>query len=83
MPQEFSANLDSINAYVQRQGFKTQADIIDFVREYVNRNSIHRIDAEHEAYAFNTPRVVSMLFEHDRGDGAPPPICPVAQEPSR
>jgi len=48
---------------------------LDFVREFVYANSIHQIDLEHDEYAYNTPRVLSMLFAYYQSEGSPPHLA--------
>jgi len=54
--------LKSIHAYLDTQNFRSETARIDFIREWVNQNSIHLIDKQHDKYAFNTPQVLSMLW---------------------
>jgi len=55
--------LEPIQAYLEAQNFLSETARIDFIRHWVNQNSIHLIDKQHNKYAFNTPQVLSMLWE--------------------
>jgi len=54
--------LAKIRQYIESQHFHSETERIDFIRDWVYRNSIHKIDAEHDEYAFDTPRVLFMLW---------------------
>lgn len=60
--KEYSKSIEAIRQYINSQEFSSETGRIDFVRKWVYENSIHRIDAQHREYAFNTPRVISMLW---------------------
>jgi hypothetical protein len=70
LPQQTAA-LASIVQLVENQTFASEEERIVFVRDFVYRNSIHRIDEEHARYATDTPRVIAMLWSHR--SGGPPP----------
>jgi hypothetical protein len=69
-PQQKAA-LASIAQLVRDQTFASEEARIVFVRDFVYRHSIHRIDEEHARYAFDTPKVLEMLWLN-RGSGQPP-----------
>ena len=54
--------LIEIRNYLQSQRFHSETERIDFIRDWVYRNSIHKIDAEHDQYAGDTPRILFMLW---------------------
>ena len=64
-----TAGLDAIVAHVRQAAPSSPTARIDFVRTYVHTHSVHKIDAEHDRYAFDTPRVLAMLVANQR-DGA-------------
>ena len=64
--------LESILQLIEAQQFQTQTETIDFVRDFVYRNSIHLADEEFWEYAYNTPRVLEMLYDTYRNDAPPP-----------
>jgi hypothetical protein len=55
--------LQAIKKFVDAQPFSSETARIDFIRNWVNQNSIHLIDAEHNQYAFKTPKVLVMLWQ--------------------
>ena len=61
-PKEYSSSIQAITQYIDSKKFSSKADKIDFVRNWVYENSIHKIDAQHEEYAFDTSKVISMLW---------------------
>jgi hypothetical protein len=60
--KEYQKSIEAIRQYIHSQEFASESDRIDFVRNWVYKNSIHKIDAQHREYAFNTPRVISKLW---------------------
>ncbi|MFN8490932.1 MAG: hypothetical protein U0350_25285 [Caldilineaceae bacterium] len=64
--------LDAIKAYIQGQHFVNETERIDFIRDWVNQNSIHLIDKDHDAYATNVSKVLTMLWQTYLTDQAPP-----------
>jgi hypothetical protein len=70
-PRDHELHLARIVELVEAEGLRSDRDRADFVRSWVHRNSVHRIDGEHAKYAFDTPRVVSMLWS-THAEGAPP-----------
>lgn len=56
-------DLNNIKEYIDSQNFSSESERIDFIRNWVYEKSIHKIDTEHKKYAFNTPRVLSMLWK--------------------
>jgi len=64
--------LKAIKTYIAAQNFPSQTAQIDFVREWVNQNSIHLIDKEHDSYAFNNQKVLVKLWQTYAVDQAPP-----------
>jgi hypothetical protein len=57
---------------IEAQDFQTQTEVIDFVREFVYENSIHKMDEEFWEYAYDTPRVLDMLYDTYANDAPPP-----------
>ncbi len=59
--------LSKIVQIIEQQKLSSATEQIDFIREFVYDNSIHKIDAEHRQYAWNTLRVLTMLYDfyHD------------------
>lgn len=70
--QAYKQALTAIAAYIQRHRFSNDTQRIDFIRDWVNQNSIHLIDKAHAQYAFNVPKVISMLWQTYLTDQAPP-----------
>jgi hypothetical protein len=70
-PPGYERDLASIVGLVHAQRFATERERADFVRDWVHRNSVHQIDADHDRYAFDTRRVLSMVWSTYR-DGAEP-----------
>ena len=69
-------NLTKIREYIESQPFHSEEKRIDFIRNFVYQNSIHKIDYEHKKYAFDTTRVLSMLWEnHQTSTGQPHLSC--------
>ena len=64
--------LQSILHLIEAQQFQTQTETIDFVRDFVYNNSIHMIDEEFWEYAYDTPRVLGMLYDTYANDAPPP-----------
>ena len=54
--------LIKIRKYLESQRFHSETERIDFIRDWVYRNSIHKIDAEHDQYAHDTTRILFMLW---------------------
>lgn len=54
--------LINIRKYIESQCFHSETERIDFIRDWVYRNSIHKIDAEHDKYASDISRVLFMLW---------------------
>jgi len=74
-PQEeasVSQYLPDILRLIEDQGFETQTETIDFVRDFVYLNSVHKLDKEFWEYAYDTPRVLDMLYETYSQDAPPP-----------
>tara|TARA_R110001592_G_scaffold68716_2_gene210749 strand:+ start:1184 stop:1984 length:801 start_codon:yes stop_codon:yes gene_type:complete len=63
------ACLKSIKQQLDSNTFETQQDRINFIRNWVNTNSVHLIDEEHDNYAFNVPEVLSRLNNHALDSG--------------
>jgi hypothetical protein len=73
---ELRQNLIRIKEYIKSQHFHSEQQEIDFIRNWVYKNSIHKIDAEHNQYAFDIPRVLSMLWStHQTSRGHPHLSC--------
>lgn len=66
------ACLNEIKQQLQTQEFKTEQSKINYIRNWVNTNSIHLIDAEHDSYAFNVPQVLAKLNAHAQNRGKKP-----------
>jgi hypothetical protein len=65
-----SVDLASITEYLRSQAFSSASEQMDFVREWVFGNSVHSVDEEHAEYAFDTAKVLSMLWKtHRTGAG--------------
>ena len=56
--------LDAIAGHVAGMQFFSETKKLDYVRTWVNKNSIHEIDSEHERYAHKVHLVVPMLWQH-------------------
>jgi hypothetical protein len=54
--------LIKVRKYIESQCFHSETKRIDFIRDWVYRNSIHKMDAEHDEYAFDNARVLFMLW---------------------
>jgi len=63
--------LQAIKSYIEAQSFSGETERIDFIRDWVNQNSIHLIDKAHDQYAFNTPKVLTMLWQTYLTDQSP------------
>jgi len=64
--------LSLIARRIDEQRFDSESDRLDYVREWVHDNSIHEIDAEHNEYAFDTSRVLDMLWATSESAADPP-----------
>lgn len=42
------------------------------IRQWINGNSIHLVDAEHDSYAFHVPTVMDKLRQFNQEGGSPP-----------
>lgn len=62
----------AIKTYIQAQHFASETERIDFIRNWVNQNSIHLIDKEHDEYAFKAPIVLTKLWQTYLTGQAPP-----------
>jgi hypothetical protein len=61
--QEYIYNLDRIkDAILKNMPTETATDKIRSAMEFVHDNSLHLIDDEHEAYAYNAPLVTGKLL---------------------
>jgi hypothetical protein len=67
--------LDAVAAHVQAKAFADETQKLDYVREWVNKNSIHKIDDEHGEYAAKVHLVVPMLWRHHQTSAAPPHLA--------
>jgi hypothetical protein len=75
-PTEDLTGLNKIVQLIDAQHFSTATEKIDFVREFVHNNSEHRFDDESKHYAYNTPKVLQMLYDHYQTQSeAPGLIC--------
>ncbi len=61
-------DLKNIEEYINSQIFSSESEKLDFIRVWVYTNSIHKIDSEHDEYAINTPKVISMLWATHQND---------------
>lgn len=62
---------EAIAAHVREQGL-TGSDRFDYVREFVNDNSIHSIDDEFDQYAFSEEKVMPLLWGNYQGENRKP-----------
>lgn len=63
---------EKIRALVEQQNFTNDTAKIDFVRDFVNTNSIHLGDDEFKSYQHNTPLIVEKLLLHYQTGSNPP-----------
>lgn len=66
------ACLISIKKQLSANSFDTEQSRINFIRNWVNTNSVHLIDQEHDSYAFNVAEVLNRLNNYALGKGARP-----------
>jgi len=64
--------LDQVISHVKSQKFPSVLQTVDFIRIFVNENSLHKIDEEHKKYAANPEIVIGKLF-NKFSEKAPPP----------
>lgn len=64
--------LKSIKQQLNTRTFETEQSRINFIRNWVNTNSVHLIDEEHDSYAFNVPEVLNRLNSHALDSGTKP-----------
>lgn len=64
------ACLKSIKQQINSNAFDTELSKINFIRNWVNTNSVHLIDQEHDSYAFNVPEVLNRLNTYSLGGPA-------------
>lgn len=69
---EQQKNLDYITTRLAQTPSANAYQRIVKVRQWVNNNSIHLIDAEHDSYAFRLPLVVGKLRQFSEAGGKPP-----------
>lgn len=70
--QKYSKYIELIRRYIDSQGFVSESEKIDFVRNWIHKNSIHEIDSSYNLKdAFNTPKVLSMLWKSHEGKAKP------------
>lgn len=62
------AIVDKLNA----GHYPTMHDRISAIRNWVNTNSVHLIDDEHDSYAFHVPTAIKKLNEFNDGAGSRP-----------
>lgn len=60
-----------IRQYFMAEGLSS-IELIRNVRNWINVNSIHLIDSEHNGYAFKTHRVLKLLWQHHANRGGRP-----------
>lgn len=73
-PDIGEAALMDIVGLVRDQSLSPTGEL-DYVRQFIHANSIHQIDLEHDEYAYNTPRVLSMMFAYYVSQGSPPHLA--------
>jgi hypothetical protein len=73
-PDAGEAALLNIVSLIRDQYLSPTAEL-DFIREFVHVNSIHLIDEEFDEYAYNTPRVLSMMFAYFQSEGSAPHLA--------
>ena len=62
--EKYSKYIELIRRYINSQEFVSESEKIDFVRNWIYKNSIHEIDSSYNLKdAFNTPKVLSMLWK--------------------
>jgi hypothetical protein len=62
----------SIRKYIESRSIASKTETIDFIRNWVHRNSVHENDPSYDLRAaFNTPRVLSMLWQTHEAREAP------------
>lgn len=69
---EQQKNLDYITSRLEKSEPSDRYRQIVRVRHWVNNNSIHLIDAEHDIYAFKLPKVIDKLRQFNENGGNPP-----------
>lgn len=68
----YRSAMDHIVAEIEAQPARDRSARLAQVRHWVYDNSVHRIDAEHAAYAFQTSKVIPLLWNARRGVVDPP-----------
>jgi len=66
------ACLKSIEQQIIANAFGSELHKINFIRNWVNTNSVHLIDDEHDSYAFDVAQVLNRLNAHATGKGPKP-----------
>ena len=72
---KYSKALRGIQKHVQGQHFNTSLECIVYIRNWINTNSIHLIDSEHDKYAFDVPKTIAMMYECAIGGKTPHLSC--------
>ncbi len=62
MPKTKSVKAD-FKHYISAESTLPDLEKVRFIRNWINTNSIHLIDAEHDLYAFKNGRVIKLLWE--------------------
>lgn len=62
--RELSKSCSDIIKLIDSKKFKSESERIDFIRNFINTNSIHKIDEEHEKYYKNIPKVLRMMYNY-------------------
>ena len=66
------ACLKSIEQQISENAFDSEQHRINFIRNWVNSNSVHLIDDEHDSYAFDVVLVLYKLNSFARSKGLKP-----------
>jgi len=72
---EHERALRDITAHIGAQKFKSETERLDFIRTWVNRNSVHEMDDEHYSYASKVHVVVPMLWRRHLSQGDAPHLA--------
>ncbi|MCI5168046.1 MAG: hypothetical protein D3903_18660, partial [Candidatus Electrothrix sp. GM3_4] len=69
---KYSTYIALIKKYIDSRSIASKTETIDFVRNWVHKNSIHEHDSSYDLRAaFNTPKVLSMLWRTHEVKDAP------------
>jgi len=67
--------LNGIIDLIRLKEFTTNTELIDFVRNFINENSIHKIDTESIEYVNDRSEVLSRIYNHSINEGNPPHLA--------